>query len=204
MATSFFLTIAADPGFASGGFIADSQFTSGTIINGEQQQWITRNSNIDRWTNGVWNQVFSGVVGAPAQCFPQVAPCSGPYTTLAASPVTREEPYLYVDSDGNYNVFVAGGAAQLRRARHGPPAQRPARPSRIETFFIAQPTDTADTINMALGSGKNLILTPGIYNLDRAIEVTRPDTVVLGLGFPTLIPQNGIVSMSVRQLPRGS
>jgi hypothetical protein len=54
----------------------------------------------------VWNQVFSGVVGAPVQCFPQVSPCSGPYTTLATSPVTREEPYLYVDSDGNYNVFV--------------------------------------------------------------------------------------------------
>ena len=43
----------------------------------------------------------------------------------------------------------------------------------------------------------NLILTPGIYNLDQSIKVMRPDTVVLGLGFPTLIPQNGIVSMTV-------
>ena len=43
----------------------------------------------------------------------------------------------------------------------------------------------------------NLILTPGVYNLDQTIEVTRPDTVVLGLGFPTLIPENGIVSMTV-------
>jgi hypothetical protein len=43
----------------------------------------------------------------------------------------------------------------------------------------------------------NLILAPGVYNLDQTIEVTRPDTVVLGLGFPTLIPENGIVSMTV-------
>jgi hypothetical protein len=43
----------------------------------------------------------------------------------------------------------------------------------------------------------NLILTPGIYNLNQTINVTRPDTVVLGLGFPTLVPENGIVSMSV-------
>src|SRR5260370_11390067 len=61
---------------------------------------------------------------------------------------------------------------------------------RIEKFFIAQPTDSAATINRALGTGKNLILTPGIYHLDQSIEVTRPDTVELGLGFPTLIPYN--------------
>src|SRR5580698_4123388 len=94
----FLFDYCSNPAFASGGFIADSQFTGGAIINGGQQQWITRNSNVDSWTNGVWNQVFSGVVGAPAQCFPMVAPCSGPYTTLATSPVTREEPYLYLDA----------------------------------------------------------------------------------------------------------
>ena len=180
------------PAFASGGFIADSEFAGSTVINGSQQQWITRNSQLDGWTNGVWNQVFAGVVGAPAQCFP----CTNPYTTLATSPVTREEPYLYIDSDGNYNVFVpsvqlnsvgttwAGGAT-------------PGSSIRIEKFFIANPADTAATINKALGSGMNLILTPGVYSLDQSIEVTRPDTVVLGLGFPTLIPENGIVSMTV-------
>ena len=58
------------PSFASGGFIADSRFDGATIVNGSQQQWMTRNSTLDGWTNGVWNQVFSGVVNAPAQCFP--------------------------------------------------------------------------------------------------------------------------------------
>src|ERR1700751_3052684 len=91
------------PSFASGGFIADSQFTGGTVINGSQQQWFVRNTQLDGWTNGVWNQVFSGVVNAPAQCFPASKSCGGPYTTLAASPVTREAPYLYLDSYGNYN-----------------------------------------------------------------------------------------------------
>jgi hypothetical protein len=67
----------------------------------------------------------------------------------------------------------------------------------IESFFVAKPSDTVATINRALGSGKNLILTPGIYQLDQSIQVTRPDSVVLGLGFPTLIPENGIVSMTV-------
>ncbi len=90
------------PSFASGGFIADSEFENSVVVNGSQQQWVTRNSQVDTWTNGVWNQVFSGVVGAPAQCFP----CGNPYTNLATSPVTREAPYLYEDTANHFSVFV--------------------------------------------------------------------------------------------------
>jgi Pectate lyase superfamily protein len=183
------------PSFASGGFIADSKFDGSTVINGSQQQWLVRNSELDGWTNGVWNQVFSGVVGAPAQCFPGQATC-GPYTTVAASPVTREAPYLYADSAGQYNVFVPA----VQRNTSGTTWAGGATPGLsipIKKFFVAKPADTAATINNALGSGMNLIFTPGVYHLDRTIAVTRPDTVVLGLGFPTLIPDNGIVAMTV-------
>src|SRR5580704_14575182 len=55
------------PSYSSGGFIADSQFSGSTVLNGTQQQFVVRNSNLDGWTNAVWNQVFSGDVGAPAQ-----------------------------------------------------------------------------------------------------------------------------------------
>jgi hypothetical protein len=185
------------PAFASGGFIADSQFDNSIVINGPQQQWLVRNSKIDTWTNGVWNQVFSGVVGAPPQCFPPQKSCGGnPYTTLATSPVTREAPYLFLDSDGHYNVFVP--SAQQNTT--GPTWANGATPGSsipIDNFFIAKPTDTVAAINEALHTGRNLILTPGIYQLDQTIEVTRPDTVVLGLGMPTLIPANGVVSMNV-------
>jgi len=187
----FFLSPYLTNGFTSGGFIADSVFDP-LVISGSQQQWITRNSVLNNgWSNGVWNQVFSGVTGAPAQSFP-----SPPFTTLGTSPLTREKPFLYVDSAGNFNVFVP--ALQRNSVGitwgSGPP---PGSSIRIEKFFVAKPTDSAATINKALGSGMNLILTPGVYNLDQTIEVTRPDTVVLGLGFPTLIPENGIVSMTV-------
>jgi len=183
------------PSYASGGFIADSEFAGGTVISGSQQQWLTRNSNLDGWTNGVWNQVFSGVVGAPAQCFPAQSSCGGPYTTLAISPVTREAPYLYVDSDGHFNVFVPAVQVNSVGTTWGGGAT-PGSSIPIDRFFIAQPTDSAATINGKLGKGKDLILTPGIYQVDESIEVTRHDTVVLGLGFPTLIPENGNVSMT--------
>jgi hypothetical protein len=118
------------------------------------------------------------------------------YTTLAASPVTREEPYLYTDSSGNYRVFVPS----VQRNSSGTTwdsGKTPGISLPIWTFFIATPANSARTINQALDLGFNLILTPGVYNLDDTIRVTRPDTVVLGLGFPTLIPGNGIVSMKV-------
>ncbi len=184
------------PSYASGGFIADSEFDGGTVVSGSQQQWLVRNSKLDGWSNGVWNQVFSGVVGAPAQCFPAQSSCGGPYTTLATSPVTREAPYLYVDSTGRYNVFVPS----VQHNSSGTSwASGPTAGSSIslKRFFIAHPTDSVTLINVALALGMNLILTPGVYHLDQSILVSRPDTVVLGLGFPTLIPDRGNASMIV-------
>jgi len=183
------------PSFASGGFIADSAFDGSTIVNGSQQQWLVRNSSLDGWSNGVWNQVFSGVQGAPAQCFPAASACGGPYTTLPTSPVTREAPYLYQDEAGQFNVF-APAAQNDSAGTTWSGGQTPGVAIPINKFFIAAPTDSAATINRALATGKNLILTPGIYQLDQTITVARPDTVVLGLGFPTLVPKDGIVTMT--------
>ena len=184
------------PSFASGGFIADSEFDGATVINGSQQQWLVRNSVLDGWTNGVWNQVFSGVVGAPAECFPAQAACGGPYTTLPTSPVTREPPYLYQDAGGRYSVFVPAVQHDSSGTTWatGP---TPGSSIPIRRFFVARPGDSAATINRALRDGRNLLLTPGVYHLNRALEVTRPDTVVLGLGFATLIPDRGSAAMTV-------
>ena len=52
-------------------------------------------------------------------------------------------------------------------------------------------------INLALALGKNLVLTPGVYNLSQPIVVSRPDTVVLGQGFATLVPQQGNAALVV-------
>jgi hypothetical protein len=188
------------PSFASGGFIADSRFDGSTIVNGSQQQWLARNSTLDGWTNGVWNQVFSGVVGAPPQCFPAQASCGGPYTTIPTSPVTRDAPYLYVDSARHYNVFVP--AAQRDSAGASWEGGTTAGSSiPIDDFFIAKPTDHAQAINNALARGQNLIFTPGVYHIDETIKVKRPDTVVLGLGFPTLVPDDGVATMEVADVP---
>ena len=179
------------PSYASGGFIADTAFSK-LVVNGSQQQWMTRNSTLGGvWTNAVWNQVFSGVVGAPAQSFPNPT-----YTTLPTSPVTREAPFLYVDAADNYKVFVPAMQHNSAGTTWGTGATAGSSIS-LDQFFVAHPGDSAGTINRQLAQGKDLLLTPGIYHLDRAIQVRHEKSIVLGLGFPTLIPDEGNASMTV-------
>ena len=178
------------PDYASGGFIADSEFTGASITNGSQQQWVTRNSNLDGWSNGVWNQVFCGDNGAPAQNFGN----GGVYTTLATCPVTEEEPFLYTDSQGNYNVFVPA----VQRNSSGPAwasGTEAGTSIPLSKFFVASPGTSGAAMTAAMARGLNLILSPGVYDLNQPIVVPHPDTVVLGLGMATLVPQSGNAAM---------
>jgi hypothetical protein len=57
--------------------------------------------------------------------------------------------------------------------------------------------DTATTLNAALAQGRNLMFTPGIYPLDASLQVTRPGTIVMGLGLTTLVPSAAAPAMVV-------
>ena len=180
------------PSFASGGFIADTA-VSGTVINGSQQQWLTRDSSVGSWSNGVWNQVFAGVTGAPATNF---GVAGGVYTTLPTTGLTVERPYLAVDTQGTYVVHVP----KPRTGAAGPSWSSGAAAETVlplSRFFVATPSTPVGVINVALALGRNLLLTPGVYALRAPIVVSRPDTVVLGLGFATLVPQRGTSALTV-------
>lgn len=197
--TTTLMDYCTGPSFASGGFIADSMF-DGTVINGSQQQFFVRNSRLNGWTNGVWNQVFSGVEGAPAECFPAVPNGCGPYTTVDRTPVSREKPYLYVDGKGAYRVFVPAAATGTSGVSWAS-GSTPGRSIGIDDFYVAKPSDSAQAINRELARGRNLLLTPGVYNLDQTLKVKHAGTVVLGLGLASLTPTKGQVAMSVADVP---
>ncbi|WP_019871497.1 hypothetical protein [Salinispora oceanensis] len=184
----------AGPQYASGGFIADSRLPE--VVNGSQQQWLTRNSEIDSWSNGVWNQVFTGVDGAPADdSFPDP-----PYTTLDTTPLSREKPYLFVDDRGRYQVRVPAARRDTRGVSWAT-GTTPGRTIPIRDFHIARPGDSVRTINRELARGKHLLLTPGRYDIARSIEIRRPDTVVLGLGHATLTAVDGATPLNVAGVP---
>ncbi|HEV3379565.1 MAG TPA: hypothetical protein VG142_01035, partial [Trebonia sp.] len=181
--------------YASGGYIADSEISGDLGFYGNQQYFV-RNSSIGGASGcpgGLWNDVYSGVEGAPSQVF--TGQCEQ-NTVLATSPVTEEEPFLYTSSGGSYRVFVPAvqhdssgpSWASGSEAGHSLP---------LSSFFIASASTPVPVINRALARGANLVLTPGVYSLDQPIVVSRPGTVVLGQGFATLVPQRGNAALVV-------
>jgi hypothetical protein len=185
----------ASDDYASGGFIADSD-VSGDLNFYGNQQYMVRNSDIggaNGCPNGLWNMVYSGVEGAPSPVF--TGSCQQ-NTVLPASPVTEEEPFLYADATGKFDVFVPA----VQHNTTGPSwagGKQAGTSIPLSRFFVAGPSTPVLAIDAALALGKDLILSPGVYDLDQPILVSRPDTVVMGLGFATLVPQHGNAAMIV-------
>jgi hypothetical protein len=177
-------------GWASGGWMSDT-LVDGNVDSGSQQQWISRNSQWRSWTGSNWNMVFVGSLHLPQGDWP-----TPPYTKIAETPAEREKPFLVIDENGQWSVCVP----ELQRNTVGITWRGGATRGRtipLRQFYIARPgVDVAATINAQLARGRHLLLTPGIYDLTEPIRVTRPDTVVLGLGFATLRPIRGTASLT--------
>jgi hypothetical protein len=177
-------------GWASGGWMADD-LIDGNVGAGPQQQWISRNTEWKSWTGANWNMVFVGVPHPPEGEWPQP-----PYTKIAETPVVREKPFLEVDAAREYSVRVPSlRMNSVGITWHG--GSTPGRSIPLSHFYIAHAgRDTAATINAQLAKGKDLLLTPGMYELTEAIRVTRANTIVMGLGFATLKPTHGTAAMT--------
>jgi len=183
-------------GFVSGGFFANDEL-NGFVGNFGQQQFFTRNSNIGQWSNAVWNQVFLGDNGAPATNF---GPGQGQYTNVPSARVSQEPPFLTMDAAGSWSVVVPAVQHDAVGPNYtGGSVAGTSIP--ISRFFVANPTTSVSSINAALALGQDLILTPGIYELPEPIKVVSPNTVVLGLGFATLIPTNGNAALETSSVP---
>ena len=139
---------------------------------------------------GTWSSWAD--VNAPKGKFP-----NPPYTVVNRTPIIREKPYLYVDGSGRYFVFVPALQTNTQGVSWaaGP---TPGTSVSIDQFYIAKPsTASAARINAALAAGKHLLFTPGNYSLDDTLKVTKADTILLGLGVPSLVPTSGLPAISV-------
>ena len=180
-----------DGGYSSGGFIANSKI-DGQVNSGSQQQFLSRNTDWTSWVGGNWNMVFVGAVRPPSGVWP-----GAPISVVARTPLVREKPFLFVDSSGQYFVSVPGSRSDSLGTDWAPGAP-PEGVLSMDRFHVASADkDTAATLNAALAQGKNLILTPGIYRLDDPLRVSRPGTIVLGLGIATLLPTRAMPIMQI-------
>ena len=181
-----------DDGWSSGGFMADSKI-EGRVNSGTQHQWFSRNDDWTRWIGSSWNMMFVGVVHPPTGDWP-----SPPYTVIPKTPLLREKPFLYQNKAGQFAVWVPAletngvvGTSWDNRQTSGISVP-------IDQFYLAHPgKDTAASLNDAIAQGKNLIFTPGMYPLENCLRVTRPNSIIMGLGFATLVPEKGTPALSI-------
>ncbi len=174
-------------GWASGGWFSDV-LVDGEVNSATQQQWISRNTQWGSWIGSNWNMVFVGVPNPPAGNFPTVGQR---YTKIAQTPIVREKPYLFVDANGAYAVRVPSLRTNSVGISWANGATTPGTTIPISQFFLARPVDSAATINTQLAAGRHILFTPGVYVLTQTIQVNSPNTVILGIGFPTLRVDNG-------------
>ncbi|MCR5031369.1 MAG: sialidase [Lachnospiraceae bacterium] len=180
-----------DYGWCSGGFLSDSKVAT-MIDSGSQQQWLSRNNRYKAWMNDNWNEVFVGddPDGTPTGTWPVKA-----YTEVEKTVEIREKPFL-VWTEAEVKSALGIFVPETRMDSVGPSweedAETPGNISAITDWYIAQPgTDSAETINAAILEGKNILFTPGIYNLYEPIVVEQDDRMLLGLGLASLRACNG-------------
>ena len=68
-----------------------------------------------------------------------------------------------------------------------------------------QLADDADLINSKLSAGLHVIVSPGIYKIDKPLQLQHPGQVLLGLGLATLIASNGniVIQVTTTQYQKG-
>jgi len=172
--------------WGSGGFIADSHYTSDRPNWGGQQQWYTRNTIFPSGTGsmgGSFNMVWQGCVNAPE--------ADQTNTPISKTPILREKPFLFIDDDGEYKVFIpAWQEDRVGISWSDTDMGKGEIQDLLTDWYVAKEGDTDVEINAALKSGKNVFFTPGHYSLDAPIQVNRRNAILLGAGIAsvTIVP----------------
>lgn len=216
-------------GWASGGYVADSWINASFNDNGNElsagtfsgQQFYTRNSKLKGNAYGTTlNNFFQGV---DASNLPKADGTSGEellsgqgasnwnipasdggqqvFTHIDQTKELAEKPFLYMDDDGEYKVFVPSVQKNTKGISWGEGKDNngmgAGKSISLDEFYVAKPTDSASDINKALDEGKNIYFTPGTYHAKETIHVKKADTIVLGSGMTSIIPDNDDAAMLV-------
>ena len=212
-------------GWASGGYVADCYFkgidgegnTAGTWSG---QQFYTRNTVAEGNVFGTTlNNFFQGVI---APNLPNAEAVAGGqanallsrqgysnwkildndgnpkvFTNVEETKKIAEKPFLYLDENGEYMVFVPAVRENTKGTSWSEDNMGEGKSVSLDTFYIASPADSAAVLNEQLAAGKNIYFTPGIYHAEETIKVTKADTILLGTGLATIIPDNEDAAMRI-------
>jgi hypothetical protein len=184
-------------GWVSGGYTADCDFQAAAGSD-HQQQWYTRNSYLDKGRGEFkeikYNYCFQGVdfgKDVNLRTYQNNWDKGGNVTNIPITPIIREKPFLFLDTDNRYVVFRPA----LKHDHNGLSYTKTAMGDGeaidvLNNFYVVKPGTTAREMNKQLNAGKHLLITPGMYTLSEPLHVTKPNTIILGLGLATLIPDS--------------
>lgn len=201
-------------GWASGGYVADSIIEGGSgTYSG--QQFYTRNSQITENAYGTTlNAFYQGVIapnlptaetgvellngnGYSNWAIPGAENAQKVDTSISTTPVIKEKPFLFLDDDGEYKVFVPSLNKETKGVSWSKESMGDGEVLSLEDFYITKEGDNASKINEELEDGKNIFFTPGVYHAEEVIKVNNENTIVLGTGMASIIPDNEEAAMEV-------
>lgn len=181
-------------GWVSGGYAADCVFDAAAGSD-HQQQWFYRNCRLDEGRGNFreekYNYCFQGVeLGEKADLDSYYGNSQRDNVTfIPTTGIIREKPFLYIDEDGRYKVFRPSLRLDSKGVSYSQTNMGEGEIiDLLDNFYIVKSQTPASKINAQLKKGKNILFTPGMYTLDEPLLVENPNTIVMGLGWATLIP----------------
>jgi len=184
------LVVKIGVGYASGGFLGNSQ-VHGQVLSMSQQQWCARNADVGGWPDSNWNMVFIGSTGAPqTHCGRDSS--SGPSTNVPRTPVIAEKPFISIDESDRFQLNIP--AVRHNHAGHDFSLGRSVD---FDSVYVAHASDSAAAINARLHDGLDVVLSPGVYQLDEPLQMNHDNQVLLGLGYATLVAGRGNAAIRV-------
>ena len=197
--------------WASGGVVANA-IIEGKVEFGSQQQFLCRNVHFQGPVLlGAWSNVFVACQNHPKPSNGNKL-WGGPSVTIDSSPLlTVEKPFLSLKDNfqQKYELRIPkprmktqdGGAYDESSSNIGPTLDGTNEERRDFAFVkvaIAN-KDSHEDLQTALDDGKDLLLSPGIYNFTKSLIIKKSNQVILGMGLATIVaPLDGTPCIKVQ------
>lgn len=208
-------------GYASGGFMANVKIRDGECRLGTQQQYFSRNCEYNVRSSlsggGVWNIYLLGLLGSTGKTagsrqilVSKVNHCPPlwtkdvkhdkekypPLITLkhATPGLMAAIPQINYNSD-THTFYIAKPA--LFKDPIGFMTTKEIKDEILSNVFIVNSYTSIQTINKKLAEGVHLIFSPLVYHFDEPVRITQSETVVITLGYATIIPTAGLPAIVI-------
>jgi len=179
-------------GYSSGGYMANVQIVNGSLDFSTQQQFFTRNTTFNQTKDGSWNLFYMGCEGDIPQ---NKCPVNG--ITLVTDiprivgPIAAAPRMMY-QADGTISLIKPAIYTNSRGVLGPSPDDEV-----LTDVFVVNPQTEIGLINRKLAEGVHLVFSPGIYSFAEPVKITKSGTVVMGLGYATIVPTAANAAMVI-------